>query len=640
MLATTPSPSTTCPTTTLTVQKVPFVSISTIALETNKELVVSKRWRPKHHIVAPRGWLNDPCAPGYDPVNDLYHVGFQWNPNSTEWGNISWGSAVSHDLLSWKVSDQPSMQPSPQHDPCGVFTGCLVPTAVDGSQNGVLTALYTSVSRLPIHYTQEYSRTSEAVALATSSDSGRTWKRKANNIIIAEPPTGVDVTGWRDPFVASWPSMDNLMADGSPGNAVTSPYAIVAGGIRSKTPTAFLYRVDTHDLGSWEYLGPLITPGLNFSPSSRWTGDFGVNWEVSNFLSLKTEDDIIARDFLVCGAEGRFATEDDKRTQGQMRTTTAQMWVCGKLEQVDGAYMTYQYGGILDHGMYYAGNSFWDPKTRRNIIFGWILEDDLEAGLRQEQGWAGVISLPRTLKLHVLRSVVDTISSTLRSIASIELIPDNPSVPSFTIVSLCAVPDSRLRKLRGRKVALSNDPTRSSGTHLFFPSPWAQWEMELEFSYSEHSKKLGFDIKHSPSEYDWPRKNSYELTEIPAEYTRIYFEPSSETIVVDRSQSSHQPGIRRCQERAPHTLFVFGASDKDSSLTKVRTVEPLKFHVLYDCSVLQIFANERTAITTRVYPASGTSIAVLPFVDNDSTLPRNAENLSAWNLNLWPLSIP
>jgi beta-fructofuranosidase len=477
-------------------EKEPIVSVSSIASdpEATHELDSSRRWRPRLHLTAPHGWINDPCGPGYDPVNEVYHLGFQWNPNDTEWGNISWGAAASHDMLSWNIAERPSMQPSKESDPGGVFSGCLVPTAIDG-KDGTLTAVYTSVSRLPIHHTLPYSRSSEAVALATSTDSGRTWTRHSSNPILAEPPEHLDVTGWRDPFVQCWPAMDKLITTAQSKDAYESLYAIVAGGIRGKGPTAFLYRVNAHALDQWEYLGFLLAPGANYCPSPRWTGDLGLNWEVSNFLTLSSAHPDISRYFLICGVEGRLATQQVINTRGSMRATNAQMWICGSLERCKGSWMTYRYGGRLDHGTYYAGNSFWDPPTKQNIIFGWLLEDDLDSQLRRQQGWAGIISLPRVLKLHVLRSVVGTLHTPLRLIGSIELIPEDGHNYSFTIVSLCAIPDSRRHKLRSQ-------PLASTGRlPLVFPEAWPQWEMQLSFTVDDNALQLGFDITHSPSKY-------------------------------------------------------------------------------------------------------------------------------------------
>jgi beta-fructofuranosidase len=487
------------PLSSLLLEKEAIVKVSSIASDSqaSPELDSSRRWRPQLHLTAPHGWTNDPCGPGYDSVNKVYHLGFQWNPTDTEWGNISWGAAMSHDLLTWDILEQPSMRPSKQSDPGGVFSGCLVPTAIDG-KDGTLTAVYTSVSRLPIHHTLPYFRTSEAVALATSTDSGRTWTRHSNNPVIAEPPAGLGVTGWRDPFVQSWPAMDKLVTTAHPEDTCKPLYAIVAGGIRGKGPTAFLYLVNAHALDQWQYLGLLLAPCANHCPSPRWTGDLGLNWEVSNFLTLSGANDSISRDFLICGVEGRLSTEHMVKTKGSMRATNAQMWICGSLGRCNGSWMTYRYGGRLDHGTYYAGNSFWDTPTQQHIIFGWLLEDDLSSELRRQQGWAGVISLPRVLKLHVLRSVVGTLHTPLQLIGSIELIPEKGDEYSFTIVSLCAVPDSRRQKLRG-------EPLLSSGNlPLVFPHVWPQWEMKLTFMVDEDALEIGFDIIHSPSKLQQP----------------------------------------------------------------------------------------------------------------------------------------
>jgi beta-fructofuranosidase len=480
----------------LLLEKEPIVSVLSVTSDAEiiSKLDSSRQWRPQLHLTAPQGWINDPCGPGYDPVNKIYHLGFQWNPNDTEWGNISWGAALSHDMLTWNISEQPSMQPSKQSDPGGVFSGCLVPTAINGKADR-MTAVYTSVSRLPIHHTLPYFRTSEAVALSTSTDSGRTWARHPSNPVIAEPPAGLDVTGWRDPFIQPWPAMDRVVVTARPGDEGESLYAIVAGGIRGKGPTAFLYRVNAYALDQWQYLGLLLAPGARYCPSPCWTGDLGLNWEVSNFLTLSSANHNISRDFLICGVEGRLGTEHAVKTKGSMRATNAQMWICGSLGFCNGSWMKYRYGGRLDHGTYYAGNSFWDPLAQQHIIFGWLLEDDLDPQLRRQQGWAGVISSPRVLKLHVLRSVVGTLHSSLQSIGSVEVIPEDEDDLRHTVVSLCAVPDARRCKLRGRTFSTRDQMP------LVFPQAWAQWELDLTFTVDGDALQLGFDIIHSPSTY-------------------------------------------------------------------------------------------------------------------------------------------
>lgn len=33
--------------------------------------------RPSLHLTPSQGWMNDPCAPGYDPIEEKYHIFYQ-----------------------------------------------------------------------------------------------------------------------------------------------------------------------------------------------------------------------------------------------------------------------------------------------------------------------------------------------------------------------------------------------------------------------------------------------------------------------------------------------------------------------------------------------------------------------------------
>lgn len=79
-----------------------------------------KESRPAIHFTADTGWTNDPNGLIY--ADGVYHFYFQYNPFHTAWNNMSWGHAVSRDLLHWTQEDS-VLYP----DESGtMFSGCAV----------------------------------------------------------------------------------------------------------------------------------------------------------------------------------------------------------------------------------------------------------------------------------------------------------------------------------------------------------------------------------------------------------------------------------------------------------------------------------------------------------------------------------
>lgn len=150
-----------------------------------------ERLRPQFHFTPRTNWTNDPN--GLVFYKGEYHLFFQHNPYGLPWGNMTWGHAVSPDLVHWTELDD-AIHP----DRLGtIFSGSAV---VDwentaGFQAGsekTIVAIYTSAGGTsPLSKEQPFTQ-----SIAYSNDCGRTWTKYPKN-----PVLGHIVGGNRDPKV-------------------------------------------------------------------------------------------------------------------------------------------------------------------------------------------------------------------------------------------------------------------------------------------------------------------------------------------------------------------------------------------------------------------------------------------------------
>lgn len=104
-----------------------------------------------------------------------YHLFFQHNPQGTEWGHMSWGHAVSKDLLTWE-----ELPVAIAEDEDGaIFSGSAI------SVGDELIAIYT-----------RRTETNQSQCIARSTDNGRTFVKYANNPVLDE-----NKIDFRDPKV-------------------------------------------------------------------------------------------------------------------------------------------------------------------------------------------------------------------------------------------------------------------------------------------------------------------------------------------------------------------------------------------------------------------------------------------------------
>lgn len=139
-----------------------------------------EKFRPTYHFSPLYGWMNDPNGMVYK--DGEYHLFYQYNPYGSKWGNMSWGHAISQDLVNWKhlpVAIAP--------DALGtIFSGSAV---VDfdntaGFGAGAIIAIYTQNSDRQVQ------------SIAYSTDNGRTFTKYENNPVLTS-----EARDFRDPKV-------------------------------------------------------------------------------------------------------------------------------------------------------------------------------------------------------------------------------------------------------------------------------------------------------------------------------------------------------------------------------------------------------------------------------------------------------
>ena len=155
------------------------LAVTAAAQTAEQSAPYQEKLRPQFHFSPKKGWTNDPN--GLVCYKGEYHLFFEHNPFDVKWGNMTWGHAISPDMVHWTQIEN-ALEP----DKMGtMFSGSAV---VDwdntaGFQKGeekTIVLIYTAAGGSnPESKGQPFTQ-----CIAYSTDRGRTFTKYAGNPVV------------------------------------------------------------------------------------------------------------------------------------------------------------------------------------------------------------------------------------------------------------------------------------------------------------------------------------------------------------------------------------------------------------------------------------------------------------------------
>lgn len=310
------------------------------------------KFRPQLHFTPKDQWMNDPNGMVF--YEGEYHLFYQYHPESTVWGPMHWGHAVSQDLVHWE--HLPIALVPDEHG--AIFSGSVVVDKHDtsgffGGKSGLVAIFTHHDTKLGTDLTRQRQ------SLAYSTDRGRTWTKYANNPVLIEEA----LPDFRDPKVFWF-------------NPQQSWVMVIAAGDDVR-----FYK--SPNLKDWTYSGE-----FGFGQGSH----DGV-WECPDLFELPVDGDTFNRRWVLIVSIGDDANFlEGSRTQYFIGSFNGDTFVPDESP----APLLW-----LDHGRdNYAGVTWSDvPEQQgRRLFIGWM-NNWKYANVIPTSNWRGAMTLPRELTL-------------------------------------------------------------------------------------------------------------------------------------------------------------------------------------------------------------------------------------------------
>ena len=316
-------------------------------------------YRPVYHFTPLGHWMNDPNGMVY--YEGEYHLFYQHYPDSTVWGPMHWGHAVSEDLVHWE-----RLPIALYPDSLGyIFSGSAVvdwnnTSGFGTKENPPLVAIFT-------YHNAEKASTGaidyQTQGIAYSTDRGRTWTKYEENPVVPNP----GIEDFRDPKVF-WHAPDKKWVMTLAVSDHVSFYA-------------------SSDLKSWTKTGEF---------GQKW-GSHGGVWECPDLFPINI-DNTQEEKWVLLLSINPGGPNEGSATQYFVGNFDGQTFTLDESFQQD---VRNENGVWLDYGPdNYAGVTWADvPKENgRRIFMGWMSNWHYGQQVPTEE-WRSAMTVPRTLQL-------------------------------------------------------------------------------------------------------------------------------------------------------------------------------------------------------------------------------------------------
>ncbi len=318
-----------------------------------------EKHRPQFHYSPKEKWANDPNGMVY--FDGEYHLFYQHYPDSSVWGPMHWGHAVSKDLVHWE-----NLPIALYPDSLGyIFSGSAVvdwKNTSEFGQNGQppLVAMYTYHDEVAA---KAGSDSFQSQGIAFSNDRGRTWtKYTEGNPVMPNPGKVRDI---RDPKLIWHEASKQWVA------------ALAVGD--------FAEFWASPDLKKWRKL----------SEFGKALGNHGGVWECPDLFPMTVDGTGETKWVLIININ-----------PGQPNGGSGTQYFVGNFDgetfTPDPSFLPFVQGGKavwLDGGKdNYAGVTWSDAPAGRRLFIGWMSNWQY-ANLVPTQAWRNAMTLPRSLSL-------------------------------------------------------------------------------------------------------------------------------------------------------------------------------------------------------------------------------------------------